>query len=169
MSSQFSVDDCQRIHPVKEKLLKRIIESWLSSLDLNYEIGVRIVEAAEMAQVNQCYLNHRGPTDVITFDYREREPCPGADKFIAGDIYVCIDEAIGQAAAFATSWQEELVRYTVHGILHLLGFDDRTARARTKMKTAEDRIVAELASTFSISALGTRSRLRLPAKRTRHG
>ena len=59
-----------------------------------------------------------------------------------GEIFVCVDEAVLQARKFGTSWQSEIVRYIVHGVLHLLGFDDSSAGARRKMKREENRLVA---------------------------
>jgi len=43
---------------------------------------------------------------------------------LLGEIYICVDEAVLQARKFGTSWQSEVIRYLVHGVLHLLGFDD---------------------------------------------
>ncbi len=86
-----------------------------------------------------------------------RWPKSGSVDFIHGDIYVCVDEAILQAKEFDTSWQEELVRYVVHGILHLLGYDDQTPQLRQPMKRVEERIVAELARRFPLRSLQSRN------------
>jgi rRNA maturation RNase YbeY len=70
-----------------------------------------------------------------------------------GEIFVCVDEAISQARRFHTTWQSELVRYIVHGVLHLLGYDDAHSRARRKMKAAEDSLVGQLAREFDTRGL----------------
>lgn len=74
-----------------------------------------------------------------------------------GEIFVCLDEAVSQAHRFHTNWQSELVRYIVHGVLHLLGYDDLNNRARRRMKAAEDNLVGQLARQFDFHGLGITS------------
>jgi rRNA maturation RNase YbeY len=80
----------------------------------------------------------------------KRDPCPGQ---LHGEIFVCLDEAVSQARLFRTTWQSELVRYVVHGVLHLLGYDDTASRSRQKMKEAEDALVRQLARQFEMHRL----------------
>ena len=70
-----------------------------------------------------------------------------------GESFVCLDEAVSQARRFHTTWQTELVRYVVHGVLHLLGYDDAASRARHKLKEAEDTLVGRLARQFDFRSL----------------
>jgi rRNA maturation RNase YbeY len=108
------------------------------------------VDAPESTRLNEKFLQHRGSTDVITFDYGDAsEP-----DLLSGEIFVCLDEAVKQARRFRTSWQSELVRYVVHGILHLCGYDDRKPRARRTMKREEDRLVKQLTARFAVRQLG---------------
>jgi probable rRNA maturation factor len=74
---------------------------------------------------------------------------------LIGDIFICVEEALRQAAKYRTTWQSELIRYIVHGALHLCGYDDQTATARKKMKREEDRILRELSVRFSLNRMGT--------------
>ena len=115
----------------------------------SFELGITIVGAAEMTRLNETFLRHRGATDVLAFDYTER----GQQNASSGEIFVCADEARGQAARFRTSWQRELVRYAVHGILHLGGYDDKRATSRRRMKREEDRLLKELSRRFDLSKL----------------
>ena len=84
----------------------------------------------------KSYLRHDGSTDVIAFDYAKIagqavQPVPktawtengqaGSLSALHGEIFICVDEAVLQARKFHTSWQSEIVRYLVHGVLHLLG------------------------------------------------
>ena len=114
-----------------------------------YELGIYILEGEEMTGLNETFLRHSGVTDVISFNYAER-PDGG---LLQGEIFVCVDEARVQAARFGTSWQEELVRYIVHGLLHLLGYDDRRKRDRLKMKRREDQLLKHLTETFPLETL----------------
>jgi probable rRNA maturation factor len=132
------------------RLLRRItrallLEAWPHG---NFDLAIYVVAELEMIRLNETYLRHQGSTDVITFDYAE-EPA-----LLHGEIFVCLDEAVSQARRFRTTWQSELMRYVVHGVLHLLGYDDAASRARQKMKAAEDALVRHLARQFELHRLG---------------
>jgi probable rRNA maturation factor len=64
-----------------------------------------------------------------------------------------VDDAAKQAGEFQTTWRSEIVRYVVHGVLHLLGHDDLEAGPRRKMKRAENRLVRRLEAAFPVSKL----------------
>ena len=138
----------QRARKVNRRLLKQITTALLDELKIeNAELGINLVAATEMTRLNKKYLRHAGPTDVITFDYRNSE------LQLHGEIFICVDEAVLQARRFGTSWQSEIVRYVVHGILHLLGHDDRRVAGRRRMKCEENRLVCELSRRFPLSKL----------------
>jgi rRNA maturation RNase YbeY len=106
--------------------------------------------AEEMTRLNETFLHHRGVTDVITFDYAE-----GLTRgSIQGEIFVCLDEARIQARRFRTTWQDELVRYIVHGLLHLDGYDDHRKADRLRMKRRENELMRQLARKFPLEKLG---------------
>jgi len=132
---------------VQVPLLRRITRTLVSELldKKRFEIGVYLVSEAEVTQLNEAYVRHKGPTDVITFDYCETA--------LAGEIFVCVDEACIQARRYRTTWQSEVVRYIVHGVLHLSGYDDRRSAERRRMKVAEDALVAELERRFRFNEL----------------
>jgi probable rRNA maturation factor len=101
------------------------------------ELGIYFVNAAEMTRLNEQFLGHAGSTDVITFDYEEEEGC-------RGEIFVCVDEAVASAPRFRGTWQKELARYVVHGMLHLRGYEDGRPAARRAMKKEENRLLKAL-------------------------
>ena len=70
-----------------------------------------------------------------------------------GELFVCVDDALQQAKKFKTIWQSEIIRYVVHGILHLLGHDDVNAKAKRKMKLEENRLLRKLSARFALSKL----------------
>ena len=115
-----------------------------------YELGVHLVNEQEMVHLNETFLRHQGCTDVITFDHQDASD----PKVLHGEIFVCVDEALLQARRFRSSWQSEVVRYLVHGMLHLSGYDDRRRQARQKMKRAENGMLKELARRFELTQLG---------------
>src|SRR5262245_33333646 len=139
----------QRDCPLDLRLLRRILRFALerSFGASDYELCFHFIPTADMAGVNKKFLDHTGPTDVITFGYSV-----DWEKF-HGEIFICPKVAVAQAREFRTSWQEEVVRYCVHGLLHLRGYNDVGAANRRKMKREEDRIVKELAQQFPVARL----------------
>jgi rRNA maturation RNase YbeY len=151
-------------------------------LSLRNRQPVRLVDLRLLRRIVQAllrqtwpFLGHKGSTDVITFDYSENV-APGArlppsavrqapreanrDAHLAalhGEIFACLDEAVSQARLFRTTWQSELVRYVVHGVLHLLGYDDLHRDARRRMKAAEDALVEQLTRQFDFRRLSSGS------------
>ena len=146
----------QRAIPVNTRLLRLITATLLTDF-LNseeFDLAVYIVRSREMARLNEKFLQHEGSTDVITFDYGD---LPG---HLHGELFICIDDAIEQARQFRTSWPSELVRYIIHGILHLQGFDDIRPAARRKMKREENRRLMQLSRLCPLRKLAGDSKLR---------
>jgi probable rRNA maturation factor len=138
----------QRTKKINARLLKQIVGGLMTELRITeVELGINLVGAKEMAKVNWNFLRHEGSTDVITFDHRNCE------LEIHGELFICVDEAVLQAKQFGTSWQSEIVRYVVHGVLHLRGHDDLQPDLRRKMKRTENRLVHVLARRFSLAQL----------------
>lgn len=150
----------QKVCALELRVFRKIILALLKDLAVKrFELGVRLVESKEMTDMNNEYLCHAGSTDVITFNYSSR-PHP---KVIQGDIVICMTDAVQQARRFCTSWQAELVRYLIHGVLHLQGYDDRRPSDRRRMKSAEERLLREMESRFPLRDL-KRSNSRFIAK-----
>jgi len=145
----------QRTKKINARLLKQIVGELFAELKIEQaELGIHLAAAPEMTRWNEKFLRHAGPTDVITFDYSTSRPrIPDPRPQFHGEIFLCVDEAVRQARKFGTSWQSEVVRYIVHGVLHLLGFDDASAGARRKMKREENRRLRELSRRFPLSKL----------------
>ncbi len=141
----------QHTRPVDLRLFRKITVFLLKEI-LNqpqFELGIHLVAANEMAGVNETFLQHAGSTDVITFDYNEDE----SRNELHGEIFISVDDAVKQAREFRTTWQSELARYIVHGILHLQGYDDLDSVSRKKMKRIESQTLKRLAKEFSMQQL----------------
>lgn len=108
-----------------------------------------------MTRLNETYLGHAGSTDVLAFDYAA-PPTASGTAGRCGELVVCVDEAVAQARRYRTSWQKELVRYLVHGLLHLRGFRDATPSAHRRMKAAEDSLLRALARALPLNRLARR-------------
>ena len=92
------------------------------------ELAVLLVSDRRIADLHQKFMGIAGPTDVITFQH--------------GEIFVSVETAARQAAEFRTSLERELRLYVVHGILHLLGFEDTTEAAAHEMERAQEQVLA---------------------------
>ncbi len=166
MSRTLSLLNRQRVRRVDTRLLRQII---LHLLDTelgveSFELAIHLVGAEEMAKVNWDFLQHEGSTDVITFDHSDvvaadvrrlskKNGGAAAQKSLHGELFICIDDAVKQAREFRTTWQSELARYVIHGLLHLCGHDDRSPAPRRKMKREENRLVRLVVKEFSLSRL----------------
>ena len=152
MSSLF-IRNRQRAVSVDVRYLRRLTRALLQTAlpDAAFDLGIYLVRAPEMARLNETHLQHEGSTDVITFDYAE--PKGKVSGVLHGEIFVCIDEALAQAPRFRTTWQSELVRYVIHGILHLRGFGDVRPADRRKMKREESRWLKEIGRSFPLRKL----------------
>ena len=155
MNFSITVRNRQRVRRVDARQLKKILAAALAELDVeSCELCFHLVGAKTMARVNWNFLQHEGSTDVITFDLAEGKRQKAKGKIeLAGEIFICLDDAVAQAREFGTSWQSELVRYAVHGVLHLLGHDDLRPIPRKRMKREENHLVRLLARQFRLTSV----------------
>ena len=96
------------------------------------EIGYMFVDDEKILEVNREYLGHDYYTDIITFDYDE------GDR-INGDLVISLDTVRTNAEQFGKSYDEELHRVIIHGILHLCGINDKGPGEREIMEAAENK------------------------------
>ena len=121
----------------------------------NSEFGV---EQSLLTSAAACRKD-AGPLGVTSCPPRCR-PGPAAGPALHGEIFICLPEAVDQARRFGTTWQSEVVRYLVHGILHVRGHDDLDTASRRRMKREEDRLLRELTGRFRLSRLARRPSVR---------
>jgi probable rRNA maturation factor len=100
------------------------------------EVDVAVVGAEEMAALNRRFLGRRGASDVLSFDLSQS---PAARS---GQVVVCADAAVCEAAARHARPQHELMLYVVHGLLHLMGYDDGDRRRATEMHARQEQLLA---------------------------
>ncbi len=94
-------------------------------------IGVICIDSRRSRRLNRVFLGHDYVTDVLTFPLEDR-------LNLEAEIYVNLDRARQQAREFGVSFRNELARLVIHGVLHLVGYDDNNPRAARRMKEAED-------------------------------
>ena len=117
-------------------LSKKKINRWIKETAAGYgksigEIAYIFCTDDRILEVNKQYLNHDFFTDIITFDNSD-------GSRISGDIFISLDTVKSNAEEFRVSYEDELKRIIIHGILHLCGQDDKTPELRLEMTGKED-------------------------------
>jgi probable rRNA maturation factor len=128
-------------------LLRRVVEAALRRHRIRRaDIRVAVVDDKTMALLNLRHLGHPGPTDVLTFDLHQTGPHSRskAPAILDADIAVSYDTARREARRRRHPPAAELALYTLHGVLHLLGYDDQRQVAAVEMHQLEDVILAAL-------------------------
>lgn len=115
---------------------KRKIKTWLIEICIEegYSIGVLsylLVNDKEMITYNKKFLNHQTLTDVITFQNNDKE-------MISGDIIISTERVLDNSNKFNVEFIEELYRVMAHGLLHLLGYNDKKMSETKKIREKED-------------------------------
>jgi len=116
---------------------KRKIRSWIiqSADNENYNVGTLnyiLTNDDILVQLNKEYLRHFTLTDIITFDLSE------SAGLLTGDIYISVDRARENAKKFRDSLNNEIKRLMIHGVLHLMGYKDKTRSEREQMRAKEE-------------------------------
>ncbi len=106
------------------------------------ELTLVLVDDGQMNAMHERYSGVAGTTDVLTFDHRD-DPADVSEPVFA-DLVLCVDEASRQASQRGVTLREELLLYAVHGIMHLLGEDDREHAAHERMHRREDEVMTKL-------------------------
>ena len=119
---------------------KRENTAWVKAVAASYgkrvgEIAYIFVDDEKILEVNRQYLGHDYYTDIITFDY-----CEG--DVISGDLFISLDTVRTNAEQVGATYEEELHRVIIHGILHLCGINDKGPGEREIMEAAENKALA---------------------------
>ncbi len=99
------------------------------------EIEVVFVDEKKIIETNRQYLNHDYITDIITFPYGDET------DLLEGTLFCCAAQIKRQAKEFEVSFENEVLRIVIHGLLHLIGYDDATDERRSVMRTLEDKYI----------------------------
>jgi len=116
---------------------KQEVKKWLTNITIAEgrkigELSVIFCSDEYLLQINRQYLQHDYYTDIITFDYTEKD-------IIGGDMFISIDTVKANAKEYKQTFDRELLRVMAHGLLHLCGYDDTTEKQRKVMRAAENK------------------------------
>jgi probable rRNA maturation factor len=129
--SETTFDLGGRLEPTKK---------WLTAVAQihSFEIGeltIIFCDDAYLLRINQEYLNHDDYTDIITFDYT-------VGKSLGGDVFISIERVTENAQTFNVQFEQELGRVLAHGLLHLIGFQDKSEAHQQDMRKEEERALS---------------------------
>ena len=123
---------------------RRDTSTWIKAVAATY--GKKIGSIAyifcnddKILEVNKQYLQHDYYTDIITFDYCEDELLMGHKDTLSGDLFISLDTVRPNAIQQGTTYEEELHRVIIHGVLHLIGINDKGPGEREIMEAAENK------------------------------
>ena len=128
---------------------RRDISAWIKAVAATYgkrvgDIGYIFCNDEKILEVNRQYLQHDYYTDIITFDYSDDALLTGRKDTISGDLFISLDTVRTNAEQQGTTYDEELHRVIIHGILHLCGINDKGPGEREIMEREENKALALL-------------------------
>lgn len=116
---------------------KNLLKKWLKDLiEMEHaspgQINIIFTSDSHLLELNKEYLSKDYLTDIITFDY-------SGNQQVAGDLFISISRVLDNSKTFAVTFEMELKRVIVHGVLHLLGYDDGSEKEKSQMRRMEDK------------------------------
>ena len=124
-------DSLRADEPALRALVRRVLQK--ENKGCRY-LGIVLASGSVVRDLNRRYRGGDYDTDVLSFALSD-----GAE--IDGEVYVNLDFALAHHAQYGATFEEEVRRYVVHGLLHLIGYDDAGSEARTAMRALEDRYI----------------------------
>lgn len=130
------IDICFEDIEQNELVNDSFLQSWFLTVIQRFDkeqgdITIVFCSDAYILEMNRSHLNHDYYTDIITFDY-----CDG--DLVSGDLFISLDTVLSNSIELGTSFTDEIHRVCVHGLLHLLGFKDKTDDDEREMRRQED-------------------------------
>ena len=125
------------LHCIEYKIRdKRKIKTWIAKILADHnktggEINIIITNDYELNKINKKYLKRNNYTDIITFDY-------STESEINGELFISIERIQENSINYRVSEKNELLRVIIHGLLHLIGYDDNEKKRIRKMKSMEN-------------------------------
>ncbi len=125
--------------------MERVIKEVSKELDVNNGIvSFVFVDNERIKEINKTYRNKDSETDVISFAFMDEEINPKTDFINYGEIYISLEKAESQSIEYGHSFDRELCFLTVHGLLHLLGYDHMEKEDEIIMFGLQDKILNNL-------------------------
>ena len=133
-----------------KEIRRKETSAWIKQIAAQYQrrVGEMVFvfcSDAEILRINNQYLQHDYYTDILTFDYSEKD-------ILSGDLFISLETVKSNAEKYETDYAEELHRVMIHGILHLCGLNDKTPEDEKRMRQKEDDALRLLSFNFHLSS-----------------
>lgn len=135
--AKVEIVNLQSAHTVNRVLLRKVLLHTMKEAEVSGTLSLAVVDEEEMTELNRRFLGREEPTDVLSFPMQDED-----ESNMFGEIVICADVAAREADARKMPYDAELALYAVHGLLHLLGYDDGTPGQRKRMRKRESEILA---------------------------
>lgn len=128
------------INTKEPNLPKKKIQDWIESIEkkekVEFSINYIFCDDNEILRINRDHLNHNYHTDIITFDLSTK-----GTNHIISDIFISNDTVLSNSKTENTNFATEIIRVLSHGVLHLLGFNDKTEAEKQEMRSQENKAI----------------------------
>ncbi len=136
MAAEIRIFNSSSLRFLPKKKVTEAVKRVLKEENINTaSINIIFLDDNEIREMNNKFLRHDYPTDVISFNFDEDE--------LTGEIYIGAETAKRQANEYNVSLTNEIKRLSVHGALHLIGYDDASDEERLKMRELENKYIKE--------------------------
>ena len=141
---RLSAVNVSRCYFLNKKKLRDTVKFVLNYVGISTaNLSIVFVTDSEIKHLNYLYRKRNKPTDVLSFSMQEGRRLKG-DSSILGDVVISVDRARKQARKFGSTFKREIFLYIIHGVLHLLGYDDEKPSSRRRMQRKEAEILEVL-------------------------
>ncbi len=149
MAIKINSENLNKKRKIDLSKVERVAKTVLKALKKKHaEINIVFLSSQKIRVINRLYLKRDRATDVIAFPGSGRHiPSFGEEHHsgnFMGDIAICSDKAHANAKVYGMTFAEEIALYTIHGILHLLGYEDVTKKGRDRLRRKEDELFRQI-------------------------
>ncbi|TVM01016.1 MAG: rRNA maturation RNase YbeY [Candidatus Brocadia sp. WS118] len=137
---KLEIINLQKHYPIEQNKIKKLVRRVLKIEKRDAELNLVFIDNKGIKEINKKFLGHNYATDVLSFAYHESP----LNNTIAGEILVSVEMAVQQAQNRACSAEGEIALYLIHGVLHLLGYDDKKKGDAKRMHQREGDLLARL-------------------------
>ncbi|HLG32020.1 MAG TPA: rRNA maturation RNase YbeY [Ignavibacteriaceae bacterium] len=121
---------------ISKSALHELIKALSEELNFRIEsLEINFTNSEKIREINREYLNHYYSTDILSFNYSEDI------SILDGEIIISLDDARNNSKKFKVPFNQEIARLVIHGVLHLIGFDDNNRLNKIKMKRMENKLL----------------------------
>ena len=139
---RIGIQNSQELVPIRRQKVRQVAQKTLKHFNIGNDtcLNILFIDDFHMSALHERFLGKKGPTDVLAFGMQEGRPLKG-DTALLGDIAISTQTALRYAKRFRSTAEREILLYVIHGILHLLGYDDHGKSARVKMRRKEQELL----------------------------